>query len=267
MEKSHCHCCICQRLVANILTWPVLDGTNCALNVTLCTLREKLSNRSIINVLPFVHTGNPEENNHAPKLVPWGTPAGRGPHAEIHSPDNLTRCYLCVTKSATQKATARGIDRPKPLRTSSVWSMRSKAFLQSNRMTLTAAPDPSVACNRVCSMDVRACKVEDAGMPRHWFGSITSRTAGPTWRATIKSYANLDISGARKIERRCLLMSDFSLGAGTISAIMKDDRRPCSAKPLFSTAVTGLARMSAYSFYNQLGAPSGLLRVKPFIGD
>ena len=51
-------------------------------------------------------------------------------------------------------------------------------------------------------------------------------------------------------------MSDFSLGAGTISAIIKDDRRPCSAKPLFSTAVTGLARMSAYSFNNQLGTPS-----------
>ena len=52
-------------------------------------------------------------------------------------------------------------------------------------------------------------------------------------------------------------MSDFSLGAGTISAIIKDDRRPCSAKPLFSTAVTGLARMSAYFFNNQLGTPSG----------
>ena len=52
-------------------------------------------------------------------------------------------------------------------------------------------------------------------------------------------------------------MSDFSLGAGTISAIIKDDRRPCSAKLLFSTAVTGQTRMSSYSFNNQLGTPSG----------
>ena len=52
-------------------------------------------------------------------------------------------------------------------------------------------------------------------------------------------------------------MSDSSLGAGTISAIIKDDRRPCSAKLLFNTAVTGQTRMSSYSFNNQLGTPSG----------
>ena len=78
-------------------------------------------------------------NSDGPSLVPWDTPSGTGPHSEKQSPDNLTRCCLCVKKSATQKATARGIGRPKPLRTSRVWSLRSKAFLQSNRTTLTAA--------------------------------------------------------------------------------------------------------------------------------
>ena len=68
----------------------------------------------------------------------------------------------------------------------------------------------------------------------------------------------LHITGVRKIGRRCLLKSvtGFSLGTGTTSAILRVPRL-YSAKLLFSTAVTGQASISAYSFNNQLGKPLG----------
>ena len=105
-----------------------------------------------------------------------------------------------------------------------------------------------------CSIYVRACRVEDAGMQPYWFGSITSRTARPKWRATTKSWASLDITEVREIGRRFMLLSitGFSLGTGTI---FQDDGRLCSSKLLFCTAVTGQARMPAYALNNQLGTP------------
>ena len=96
--------------------------------------------------------------------------------------------------SATQKATARGIVRPRPFRTSRVWSLWSRAF-QSNNIKVRFSQQPGrpmVACNQVCNMNARVCTVEDAGMPPHWFGSMASRTVGPTWRATTKAYASGD---------------------------------------------------------------------------
>ena len=96
--------------------------------------------------------------------------------------------------SATQKATARGIGRLRPFRTSRVWSLWSRAFQSSNRkVRFSQQPGrPMVACNQVCNMNARVCTVEDACMPPHWFGSMASRTVGPTWRATTKAYASGD---------------------------------------------------------------------------
>ena len=68
----------------------------------------------------------------------------------------------------------------------------------------------------------------------------------------------LHITGVRKIGRRCLLMSVTGL-AWEQAPHRPSSRSPrlCSAKLLFSTAVTGQARISAYSFNNHLGTPSG----------
>ena len=72
---------------------------------------------------------------------------------------------------------------------------------------------------------------------------------------TTKSFASIDITEVKEIGRRCLLMSvtGFSLGTGTI---FQGDGRLCSAKLLFSTAVTGQEGMPAYALNNQLGTPS-----------
>ena len=103
-------------------------------------------------------------------------------------------------------------------------------------------------------MGIRACKLEEAGMPPYCLGSITFRTAWPKWRATTKSFASLDITEVKEIGRRYLLMSvtGFSLGTGTI---FQDDGHLCSAKLLFSTAVTGQAMMPAYALKKPVGYP------------
>ena len=70
----------------------------------------------------------------------------------------------------------------------------------------------------------------------------------------------LHITGVRKIGRRCLLTS-VAWGQAPHRPSSRSPRL-CSAKLLFSTAVTGRvtgqARISAYSFNNHLGKPFSL---------
>ena len=56
-------------------------------------------------------------------------------------------------------------------------------------------------------------------MPPYWFGSMTLRTAGPTWADTTNSSANLEMAGVREIGRRCFKASStgFCLGNGRVS--------------------------------------------------
>ena len=70
------------------------------------------------------------------------------------------------------------------------------------------------------------CVVDDFGMAPNWFGSIISRTAGPTWFCTINSSATLEITGVKEIHVGliCLVMmvTGFSLGKGVTSAYLRE---------------------------------------------
>ena len=63
----------------------------------------------------------------------------------------------------------------------------------------------------------------------------------------------------RDIGRRCFLtlVTGFCLEIGTTSAIFQEDGHLISAKFLFRTAIIERDSISAYSFKNQLGIPSG----------
>ena len=68
------------------------------------------------------------KKSQGPSLVPWGTPAGTGPHSEKQSEDNLMRWCRFVKKSVTQALMLCGISRPLILVTSILWLIRSKAL-------------------------------------------------------------------------------------------------------------------------------------------
>ena len=107
----------------------------------------------------------------------------------------------------------------------------------------------SVACDQLCTMDIKAYKVEDLGIPPYWFGSIICNTAGPTYLSTTKSSATLEIAGVKEIGRRCLVASTtgFCFVRGTTSASFQGAGSLCSLKLAFNIDVIGCTRISAYT--------------------
>ena len=113
-------------------------------------------------------------------FVPWGTPAGATPHSEKQSWPRLTCCLREVRKSMIQEITGSGMSHEHNFPTKIRWSMRSKAFLNSKRSTLTVAPLPSVALFQVWIMLTRASEVFQPGTVPNCLGSTLASTAGLT---------------------------------------------------------------------------------------
>ena len=93
---------------------------------------------------------------------------------------------------------------------------------------------------------MRACRVEELGIPPNWLESIVSKTAGPIYLLTTKSSANLDKAGVREIGQICLAMvvTGLTFIRGVTSASIQDLGSFCSANDAFRMSQTGEVKKS-----------------------
>ena len=122
------------------------QGVDGGLDVTVLVLDYCLRDGRIVDVFPEIVGRNIKVVDYHDRqpwpqiFVLWGTPAGTTPHSEKQSWPSLTRYLREVRKSMIQEITGSGMSHEHNFPTKIWWSMRSKAFLNSKRSTLTAAP-------------------------------------------------------------------------------------------------------------------------------
>ena len=136
-------------------------------------------------------------NKIGPSLVPWGTPAFTGSHAEIASP-SLTRWRRfdrkLIIHGIKDLLTPKSISFP----ISMLWPMRSNAFEKSRKIRRRCLPGDSKCKSQVWIISRRHYVIEVPFRHPNWSGSILSlMSAISHW--TTKSSRVLDRQGVNEI--------------------------------------------------------------------
>ena len=131
-----------------------------AVTLYMCTSWDQLSNSSVnLSTLGTLRSLIINRNNHGPSLIPWGTPAGTGPHSEKHFRDNLTRCCTCVKTSVTGRQQREDQIGWKLCAQASCGRWDRRLSCSWTRGLLQQPQTRRCACDQVCSTEVRACTV------------------------------------------------------------------------------------------------------------